>query len=652
MHFQRSRAFVQLWLVGLALASPFAAHAQVSKAFGSITTQNLVAAGTATTGSCVEISAQDKGVIGVGVSGTYTGALSAQATVNGSLWSTLGPTPFAPATALGTPTATITSAATGNWQVSAVPGWQKFRVCGLAAMTGTASIALVSSPASIGSSGGGSSGGAITAASGALASGSVSSGAFASGALASGSVASGAFAAGSLASGAGVDGWDLTQGAKADSVCATDTGTCTVTALLKKANANLTTLAGTNTDLTAVQTPVAPATATATKANLAGLQYNSTPPTFTNGQQGSLQGDANGYLKVNVAAGSSSGTVAQASTTSGQSGMLVQGAVTTSAPSYTTAQTSPLSLDTSGNLRVSGSFSASDVGSFTGTCSSSCNGTTLVAWTTDGYQSAEVQVTSAGTGATFSWQCSSDNVTFAGCNAMAPSSTGSSGVASASTGALGQFCMPVYARYQRVQMTGYSSGTVTVVGYQRSKANCGGVVASINVVNTVTTSTSGSVAQGGTAANPLGMGLEARTTSPTATTSGQMTRVQGTTDGKQVTLIGGVPELSWTYAAATSGISNTTTAVTIKAAGTDRLYLTRLDLMCEALGTATEVAVRDGAGGTVLWRTKVGTGGLPLANISFATPLKGTSATLMEVVTLTASGTGACYFNAAGYDAK
>lgn len=42
----------------------------------------------------------------------------------------------------------------------------------------------------------------------------------------------------------------------------------------------------------------------------------------------------------------------QGSTTSGQTGTLVQGAVTTGSPTYTTAQTSPLSLDTSGNLRV------------------------------------------------------------------------------------------------------------------------------------------------------------------------------------------------------------------------------------------------------------------------------------------------------------
>ena len=44
---------------------------------------------------------------------------------------------------------------------------------------------------------------------------------------------------------------------------------------------------------------------------------------------------------------------AQGSTTSGQSGPLAQGAVTTGPPTYTTAQTDPLSLDTSGLLRVS-----------------------------------------------------------------------------------------------------------------------------------------------------------------------------------------------------------------------------------------------------------------------------------------------------------
>lgn len=45
-------------------------------------------------------------------------------------------------------------------------------------------------------------------------------------------------------------------------------------------------------------------------------------------------------------------SVAQASTTSGQAGDLVMGAVTTAAPAYTTAQTNPLSLTTAGSLRT------------------------------------------------------------------------------------------------------------------------------------------------------------------------------------------------------------------------------------------------------------------------------------------------------------
>lgn len=44
--------------------------------------------------------------------------------------------------------------------------------------------------------------------------------------------------------------------------------------------------------------------------------------------------------------------VAQASTTSGQTGTLIQGAVTTGLPTYTTAQTDPLSLTTAGQLRT------------------------------------------------------------------------------------------------------------------------------------------------------------------------------------------------------------------------------------------------------------------------------------------------------------
>lgn len=112
-----------------------------------------------------------------------------------------------------------------------------------------------------------------------------------------------------------------------------------------------------------------------------------------------------------------------------------------------------------------------------------------------------------------------------------------------------------------------------------------------------------------------------------------------------------IPADRWTYSAAASGIVNTTTAVTFKAAHASlRNYVTSIQIMSEALGAATELAIRDGAGGTVLWRTKIGTGGIVSGlSINFPVPLKGTAATLLEVVTLTASVTGAVYFNAQGY---
>lgn len=108
---------------------------------------------------------------------------------------------------------------------------------------------------------------------------------------------------------------------------------------------------------------------------------------------------------------------------------------------------------------------------------------------------------------------------------------------------------------------------------------------------------------------------------------------------------------SWSYAAAAGGIVNTTTAVTFKAAGAAgiRNYLKSITLSSDALGAVTEIAIRDGAAGTVLWRSKLQTAALPVTTLFFEPPLKGTAATLMEVVTLTASVTGGVFVNAQGF---
>jgi hypothetical protein len=75
---------------------------------------------------------------------------------------------------------------------------------------------------------------------------------------------------------------------------------------------------------------------------------NASAPAFTDANMVALSTD----LAGNARTIDLNGNLAQGSTTSGQKGTLMQGAVTTSSASYTTAQTSPLSLDTNGSLRV------------------------------------------------------------------------------------------------------------------------------------------------------------------------------------------------------------------------------------------------------------------------------------------------------------
>lgn len=134
-----------------------------------------------------------------------------------------------------------------------------------------------------------------------------------------------------------VDGWDSTKGTIADSAWS-GIGSGTQIAVLKS-------LPLTQASTTSGQLGV-----------LSQATTISTPPTYTAGQTNPICVDTVGNLRINVqAASTGSGNLAQGSTTSGQNGRLVLAAVTTAAPSYTTAQTSPLSLTTAGALRTDGS---------------------------------------------------------------------------------------------------------------------------------------------------------------------------------------------------------------------------------------------------------------------------------------------------------
>lgn len=129
--------------VGGGASTPLAAllvKASDVTASGNITTQNLVPAGVATANSAIELTTDGKDTIAVQVTGTYTGALSLQGTVNGTNWITLGGNVFQQVTT-GALSATITSAAVSIF-LAGVGAFTKVRITGLAAMTGTAVITI------------------------------------------------------------------------------------------------------------------------------------------------------------------------------------------------------------------------------------------------------------------------------------------------------------------------------------------------------------------------------------------------------------------------------------------------------------------------------------------------------------------------------
>lgn len=108
---------------------------------GTITTQNVVPAGAATANSSVSLITGGRDTLTIQVSGTYTGALSLQGTLDGTAWVTLGGAGLIMNMATSATAATIASASTGLFQVG-ITGMSIVRLTALAAVTGTANITL------------------------------------------------------------------------------------------------------------------------------------------------------------------------------------------------------------------------------------------------------------------------------------------------------------------------------------------------------------------------------------------------------------------------------------------------------------------------------------------------------------------------------
>lgn len=237
--------------------------------------------------------------------------------------------------------------------------------------------------------------------------------------------------------------------------------------------------------------------------------------------------------------------LSQTTATSGAKGHMVLAAVTTAAPTYTTAQLDPLSMDTSGNLRVncttgcssSGGSSLADEGTFT-------QGSTAMTVMGGTYNTSITNLTAGQAGAA---QLTLDRM--------------------------------LYVNLGKV------GGTATVSGGVAGSQSVGGPTASGASI----------------AANPVTIGGRAQNAEATAVTNGQVVNIATDLVGKQIVMPWANKENFATGSSA--GITTATNTSLIAAAGSGiKLYLTGFS--CANTGATTSlIQFTSGSGGSVLWTT-------------------------------------------------
>ena len=302
------------------------------------------------------------------------------------------------------------------------------------------------------------------------------------------------------------------------------------------------------------------------------------------------------------------------------------------------SSSNPLPISQPDGLAVSGTVIGTAANQAT-------SGIATVLFTTSmlNYESITVQVTSAGSSCSITYETSDDSTTWVNSAGLNAASIGTSAISPiTSTAVITQF--PRKALYFRARVSTYGSGTVSVVG-TLSKSP----VAQLGTVVLAGVSTVGGALSEGTAAttSPVLVGLEARTSSKTSVANASAVRPIATVDGRLVTRLNSIPENEWQYAASSGGITNTSDVVLAGAQGANiKNYLTGLSV-ANANATASEIVIKDGAS-TVIWRMYLAANA-PIQSIKFVTPLQSSANTALNVACIT-TGTQT-YINVQGYKA-
>lgn len=258
------------------------------------------------------------------------------------------------------------------------------------------------------------------------------------------------------------------------------------------------------------------------------------------------------------------------------------------------------------------------------------------------WRSVLLQITSAGTSCTVIYECSNDQSTWNPITGLVSNATPSAGILIGSSNTAMSYTFGKRAKYFRARVSVYGSGTVSGLYSLTAQEIIPAVAAYVWGQGSEASAVGG---------NPITIGVECRTSNKTSVGNGQIVRPIGTVDGKLIVRQHSIPENEWAYAAASGGLVNINAPLSVKSgAGAGlRNYVTSIQFQAEPVTNPTEFEVRDGSGGTVLWRIKIPAGGIPLGSHRFDDPLRTTQNTALYIVTTTASGAGAVYFNAQGY---
>jgi len=175
-------------------------------------------------------------------------------------------------------------------------------------------------------------------------------------------------------------------------------------------------------------------------------------------------------------------------------------------------------------------------GTVTGTLAhQATSGIPTVLFTTSmlNYESITVQVTSAGTNCTITYETSEDGVNWQTTSGLATSNIG--GTANTTTSSIALILQfPRKASIFRARVSAYGSGsTVSVVG----------TLSKVPVAQLALTFIGGGLSPegGGAGTNPVAVGLEGRTSSKTSVTNATLVRPISTLDGRQITRLNSIP---------------------------------------------------------------------------------------------------------------